>query len=99
MTKVVKAIKANKRKKAKNLVKKKRAKKVQVEDLLPFERDIYAELVQASAPLAAASADPRGWEDMDKPWIPDSVDIDGKKSDNNEPITFWQAVREMFGFK
>jgi hypothetical protein len=36
---------------------------------------------------------------MDKPWIPDSVDIDGKKSDNNEPITFWQAVREMFGFK
>lgn len=87
MTKVVKAIKANKRNKAKGIVKKKRAKKLQ------------AELVQASAPLAAASADPKGWEDMDKPWIPDSVDIDGKKSDNNEPITFWQAVREMFGFK
>ena len=84
MTKVVKAIKANKRNKAKGIVKKKRAKKLQ------------AELVHASAPLAAASADPK---DMDKPWIPDSVDIDGKKSDNNEPITFWQAVREMFGFK
>ncbi len=83
---MVKAIKANKIKKAKKIVKKKRAKKVQ------------AELVQAAAPLAAASADPKGWEDMDKPWIPDSVDIDGKKCDNT-PITFWQAVREMFGFK
>jgi hypothetical protein len=84
---VAKAIKANKIKKAKKIVKKKRAKKVQ------------AELVAASAPLAAASADPKGWEDMDKTWIPDAVDIDGKKYDNNTPITFWQAVREMFGFK
>lgn len=83
---MVKAIKANKRKKAKAIVKKKRAKKVQ------------AELVAASAPLAAASADPKGWEDMDKPWLPDGVDIDGKGFDNT-PITFWQAVREMFGFK
>ena len=83
---MVKAIKANKRKKAKAIVKKKRAKKAQ------------AELVAASAPLAAASADPKGWEDMDKTWIPDGVDIDGKKFDNT-PITFWQAVREMFGFK
>ncbi len=84
---MAKAIKANKIKKAKKIVKKKRAKKVQ------------AELVAASAPLAAASADPKGWEDMDKTWIPDAVDIDGKKYDNNTPITFWQAVREMFGFK
>jgi hypothetical protein len=84
---VAKAIKENKIKKAKKIVKKKRAKKVQ------------AELVAASAPLAAASADPKGWEDMDKTWIPDAVDIDGKKYDNNTPITFWQAVREMFGFK
>jgi hypothetical protein len=91
--KVVKAIKANKRKKAKAIVKKKRAKKVQ------------AELVKATAPLAAASADPDAWDfdgtpiHFDKPWVPDSVDIDGKKSDNDTPITFWQAVREMFGFK
>lgn len=90
---MVKAIKANKRKKAKAIVKKKRAKKVQ------------AELVAASVPLAAASADPKGWDwdgspiNFDKPWVPDAVDIDGKKSDNNTPITFWQAVREMFGFK
>lgn len=84
---MAKAIKANKIKKAKKIVKKKRAKKVQ------------AELVKASAPLAAASADPKGWEAMDKPWVPDAVDIDGKKYDNNTPITFWQAVREMFGFK
>jgi hypothetical protein len=84
---VVKAIKANKRKKAKATVKKKRAKKVQ------------AELVEATAPLAAASADPYAWGDMDKQWSPDSVDIDGKKSDNDTPITFWHAVKEMFGFK
>ena len=84
---MVKAIKVNKRNKAKGIVKKKRAKKLQ------------AELVQASAPLAAASADPKGWEDMDRPWIPDSVDIESKKLDNNTPMTFWQAVREMFGFK
>lgn len=84
---MAKAIKANKIKKAKKIAKKKRAKKVQ------------AELVSASAPLAAASADPKGWEDMDKTWIPDAVDIDGKKIDNNTPITFWQAVKEMFGFK
>ena len=83
---MAKAIKANKIKKAKKIVKKKRAKKVQ------------ADLVKASAPLAAASADPKGWEDMDKTWIPDAVDIDGKRDDNT-PITFWQAVREMFGFK
>lgn len=82
---VAKAIKANNRKKAKKIVKKKRAKKVQ------------AELVAASAPLAAASVDPKGWDNMDKPWMPDSVDIDGKKEDN-APITFWQAVKEMFGF-
>ena len=87
MTKVVKAIKANKRNKAKGIVKKKRAKKLQ------------AELVHASAPLAAASADPKGWEDMDKPWIPDNVDIESKKLDNTTPMTFWQSVREMFGFK
>ena len=83
---MVKAIRANKVKKAKKAIKKKRAKKVQ------------AELVKASAPLAAASADPKGWDDMDKQWSPDAVDIDGKKFDNT-PITFWQAVREMFGFK
>lgn len=85
--KVAKAIKANKIKKAKKIIKKKKAMKVQ------------AELVTASAPLAAASADPMGWDDMDKQWSPDTVDIDGKKYDNNTPITFWQAVREMFGFK
>lgn len=84
---MVKAIKANKRKKAKAIVKKKRAKKVQ------------AEFAKATAPLAAASVDPDGWNDMDKQWSPDSVDIDGKKSDNDTPITFWQAVKEMFGFK
>lgn len=83
---MVKAIRANKVKKAKKAIKKKRAKKVQ------------AELVKASAPLAAASADPMGWDHMDKQWSPDAVDIDGKKFDNT-PITFWQAVREMFGFK
>ena len=84
---MAKTIKANKIKKAKKVIKKKRVKKMQ------------AELVQASAPLAAASADPKGWEDMDKPWIPDSVDIESKKLDNNTPMTFWQSVREMFGFK
>ena len=50
---MAKAIKANKIKKAKKIVKKKRAKKVQVE------------LVAASAPLAAASADPKGWDSQD----------------------------------
>lgn len=86
---LVKAIKANKRKQAKKVVKKKRAKKVQVE------------LSKAAAPLAAASADPKGWVEMidqDKPWSPDAVDIDGKKVDNDTPITLWQAVKEMFGF-
>lgn len=56
------------------------------------------ELVKAAIPLAAASADPQGWEHMDKPWAPDGVDIDGEDV-INKPITFWQAVREMFGFK
>lgn len=86
---VVKAIKANKRKQAKKIVNKKRAKKVQVQ------------LTNAAAPLAAASADPKGWVelvDQDKPWSPDAVDINGKNSDNDTPITFWQAVKEMFGF-
>ena len=89
---MAKAIKANKIKKAKKIVKKKIVKKKRA-------KKVQAELVAASAPLAAASADPKGWEDMDKTWIPDAVDIDGKKYDNNTPITFWQAVREMFGFK
>lgn len=78
--------KASKIQKAKKIVKRKKAKKAQVE------------LVKATAPLAAASADPYAWGDMDKKWSPDDVDIDGKKVDNT-PITFWQAVKEMFGFK
>lgn len=76
---MVKAIKASKRNKAKAIVKKKRAKKVQ------------KELIKATTPLAAASADPRAWSE--------SVDVDVKKGDSDQPITFWQAVREMFGFK